>query len=165
MLRISCLRPFVAVLVVGVFVVSCGGQTVTAGRGDAAVTDVPDGALVDRPADVSADDPWPADIAADDPWPADVDGIDALDPLDAVEDRPPAPDAPRMDVAPRDVAGLLGVRCGVPAPEGAPHALPAPRYSGGTCPRLVPEFCCLLSVPFSMGVDGDEIPGEVVADA
>jgi hypothetical protein len=145
MLRASPFRLFA--LVACLLVASCGGQTVSGGRGDAAIddtaladvaaADAPDDLAADGPADVAAEEPTP-DVSADDPPPADAEPLDVAAPADVADEPPAPPDAPRMDVAPRDVAGLLGVRCGVPAPEGAPRALPAPRYSGGTCPRLVP---------------------------
>ncbi|HVV83761.1 MAG TPA: hypothetical protein VHE35_11885 [Kofleriaceae bacterium] len=56
--------------------------------------------------------------------------IDAKAPADA----PAAIDAP----PPIDAAVARDVRCGDPAPPGAPMPAPLPSYSGGTCPTLVP---------------------------
>lgn len=47
-----------------------------------------------------------------------------------------APTAPPID-APIDGPLARDVRCGDPAPAGAPEPAPLPTYSGGTCPTLV----------------------------
>ncbi|MFO0646787.1 MAG: hypothetical protein U0326_11160 [Polyangiales bacterium] len=109
------------------------GNTADAGSADSATPreDIPD---VSAPLDARADIAAPLDVTQP------PDDIAAPDDIAPPDDTAPPDDVPVVDVAPppRDVAGLFGVRCGSPAPEGAPHALPAPRFSGGTCPRLVP---------------------------
>jgi predicted esterase len=112
------------------------GNGADAPRADTAAPDVAvDGSA---PFDAIEDRAAPEDLTAVDATVEDIAAIEDAAVEDAAKIDAPEDVAPRMDVAPRDVSSLIGVRCGVPAPEGAAHALPAPRFSGGACPRLVP---------------------------
>ena len=144
MLRHNLLGRLRLVLGASLWLAACSGDTTASGAdaarapdvaADTATLDVANDLASDARPDVAQPDVATPDAVADD---AGLDAEDVKTPDDAALDAELPPDAPRMDVPPRDVAGLLGVRCGVPAPEGAPHALAAPRFSGGTCPRLVP---------------------------
>ncbi len=113
---------------------ACGQEEVTGNNADATPADQPTTRDDGTDITVTPDVPPPIDVVATDTPAPDV-TLDAT--TDATLDAPE--DAAPIDVAPpRDVSHLMGLRCGSPAPAGAAHALPAPTFSGGTCPRLVP---------------------------